>query len=269
VSDWDAIFGEAALGLDLAKADLARAGSGPAPARRSQRSSVPTQLDPQRDQPTEQAAASSAAAPAGPGARPLQAAGPSLKLVTRPAAPATNPEAIFRREALEFRVRGRDTRGSVVRLGAAWIRWAYRMMLVLVVAAALGMWVIRTDESTSGPAVIDGRTGTVAVLLPAVAGPDLASSHGLTVTLPGGRSVGISGLHAQLAGDTAIRKAGLAPLTQPAILVTGQLNPGAATALVAQDAHLRTRVSVVLRSESLAGILARQFHAMLGTGTTP
>jgi len=35
MSDWDAIFGEAALGLDLAKADLVRAGSGQAPARRS------------------------------------------------------------------------------------------------------------------------------------------------------------------------------------------------------------------------------------------
>jgi hypothetical protein len=268
MSDWDAIFGEAALGLDLAKADRARAGSGPAPARRSRRSSVPTQLDPRRDQPTEQAAASSAAAPAEPGARPRQAAGPSLKLVSRPAAPATNPEAIFRREALEFRARGRDTPGGVVRLGARWIHWAYRMMLVLVVVAVAGLWMIRTDESTSGAAVVNGRTGTVTVLLPAVAGPDLSSARGLTVTLPGGRSVRVTGLHAQLADGTAIRKAGLAPLAQPAILVTGQLNPGAA-ASVAQDAHLRTQASVVLRSESLADVLARQFGAMLGTGTAP
>ena len=130
------------------------------------------------------------------------------------------------------------------------------------------MWVIRTDESTSGPAVVDGRTGTVAVLLPAVAGPDLASSRGLTVTLPGGRSVRVTGLHAQLADDAAIRKAGLVPLAQPAILVTGQLDPGAA-ASVAQDAHLQTQASVVLRSESLADVLARQFGAMLGNGTAP
>jgi len=198
----------------------------------------------------------------------VQGAGPSLKLVSRPPAPTTNREAIFRREALEFRVRGRDTPGGVVRLGARWIHWAYRMTLVLVVVAVAGIWVIRTDESTSGPAVIDGRTGTVAVLLPAVAGRDLASSHGLTVTLPGGRSVGISGLHAQLADDTAIRGAGLTPLIQPAILVTGQLDPGAA-ALVAQDAHLQTQASAVLRSEPLADVLARQFSAMLGSGTAP
>ena len=268
MSDWDAIFGEAALGLDLAKPDLVPAGSGQAPARRSQRPSAQAPLDPPRDRPARPAAASSVAAPAGRGARPSQAAGPSLKLVSRPPAPATNPEAIFRREALEFRARGRDTPGGVVRLGSRWIHWAYRITLVLVVLAVAGMWVIRTDESTSGPAVIDGRTGTVTVLLPAVAGPDLARSRGLTITLPGGRPAGVSGLHAQLASASSIRRAGLVPPAQPAILVTGQLDPGAAAA-VPQDAHLQTRASVVLRSEPLADVLARQFGAMLGNGTAP
>ena len=267
MSDWDAIFGEAALGLDLAKPDLAPAGSAQAPARRSQRPAGQAPPDPPRDRPAGQAAASSAAAPAGRGARPAQAAGPSLKLVSRPPAPATNPEAIFRREALEFRARGRDTPGGVVRLGSRWIHWAYRITLVLVALAVAGMWMIRTSESTSGPAVIDGRTGTVTVLLPAVAGPDLARSRGLTVTLPGGPA-GVSGLHAQLASASSIRRAGLVPPAQPAILVTGQLDPGAAAA-IAQDTHLQTRASVVLRSEPLADVLARQFGAMLGTGAAP
>jgi len=268
MSDWDAIFGEAALGLDLAKADLVPARSGQAPARRGQRPSGQAQPGPHRDPPAGQAAASSAAAPAGRGARPVHDARPSLKLVNRPPAPATNPEAIFRREALEFRARGRDTPGGVVRLGSRWIHWAYRITLVLVVLAVAGMWVIRTSESTSGPAVIDGRTGTVTVLLPAAAGPDLARSRGLTVTLPGGRPAGVSGLHAQLASASSIRRAGLVPPAQPAILVTGQLDPGAAAA-VAQDAHLQTQASVVLRSEPLADVLARQFGAMLGTGAAP
>jgi hypothetical protein len=268
MSDWDAIFGEAALGLDPAKMDLVLAGSGQAPSRRSQRPSVQAQPGPHQDRPAGQAAASSAAPPAGRDARPSQAAGPSLKLVSRPPAPATNPEAIFRQEALEFRVRGRDTPGGVVRLGSRWIHWAYRMTLVLVLVAVAGMWVIRTGESTTGPAVIDGRTGTVAVLLPAVAGPDLGSSRGLTVTLPGGKPVRVSGLHAQLASASSIRRAGLVPPAQPAILVTGQLDPGAA-ASAAQDAHLQTQASVVLRSEPLADVLARQFGAMLGNGTAP
>jgi len=268
MSDWDAIFGEAALGLDLAKPDLVPAGSGQAPARRIQRPSAQDQPSPHRNRPAKQAAASSAAAPAGRGGRPVPAAGPSLKLVSRPPTPATNPEAIFRREALEFRVRGRDTQGGVVRLGSRWIHWAYRIMLVLVLAAVAGMWGIRTDESTSGPAVIDGRNGTVAVLLPAVAGPDLASSRRLTVTLPGGKSARVTGLHAQLASASSIRRAGLVPPAQPAILVTGQLDPGTA-ASVPQDAHLPAQASVVLRSEPLADVLARQFGAMLGNGTAP
>jgi hypothetical protein len=268
MSDWDAIFGEAALGLDPAKADLVLAGPGQAPARRSQRPSAQAEPGPRPARPAGQAAASSAAAPAGRDARPVQAAAPSLKLVSRPSAPATNPEAIFRREALEFRVRGRDTQGGVVRLGSRWIHWAYRMTLVLVLVAVAGMWVIRTDESTTGPAVVNGRTGTVAVLLPAAAGPDLASSRGLTVTLPGGKPVRVTGLHAQLASASSIRRAGLVPPAQPAILVTGQLDPGAATP-AAQDAHLQTQASVVLRSEPLADVLARQFGAMLGTGSAP
>ena len=267
MSDWDAIFGEAALGLDPAKADLVLAGPGQAPARRSQRPPAQAEPGPRPARPAGQAAASSAAAPAGRDARPSQAAGPSLKLVSRPSAPATNPEAIFRREALEFRVRGRDTQGGVVRLGSRWIHWAYRMTLVLVLVAVAGMWVIRADESTTGPAVINGRTGTVAVLLPAAAGPDLASSRGLTVTLPGGKPVRVTGLHAQLASASSIRRAGLVPPAQPAILVTGQLDPGAAPA--AQDAHLQTQATVVLRSEPLADVLARQFGAMLGTGSAP
>ena len=250
MSDWDAIFGEAALGLDLAKADRA-------------------QLDPQRPQPAESARASSAAPPSGPGTRPSQNARPSLKLARRPTAPTASREAIFRREALEFRVRGRDAPSGVVRLGARWIHWIYRTALVLVVLAVAGLWVVHTDESASGPAVVDGRTGTVTILLPAQVGLDLTGSQEFTVTLPGERSVKVSGLHAQLASDAAIRKAGLSPLAQSAILVTGQLNPGEVAASVARDVQLRTQASVVLRSESLADLVGRQFHAMISNGTSP
>jgi hypothetical protein len=243
MSDWDSIFGEAALGLDLAKADPDRAGCRQAPT-----------------------ATSSAATPVSLGTHPGQPARSSLKLASRPTAPTANREAIFRREALEFRVRGRRTPGGVVRLGARWIHWTYRMLCVLVLVAVAAMWVIHTDENASGPAIVDGRTGTVAFLLPVAVGPDLASSQKFTVALPGGGSVGIRGLQARLADDTTIRKAGLAPLSQPAILVTGRLTPGAGTAAVPRDAHVRTQASVVLRSESLADLLGRQFRAMFSNG---
>jgi hypothetical protein len=199
----------------------------------------------------------------------VQNARPSLKLASRPTAPTASREAIFRREALEFRIRGRDTPNGVVRLGSRWIHWTYRMALVFVVVAIVGLWVVHTDESATDPAVVDSRTGTVTFLLPAVVGQDLDGSQEFTVALPGGRSAEIRGLHGQLANDTAIRKAGLAPLAQPAILVTGQLAPGGAAALVAQDVRLRTQASVVLRSESLADLLGRQFRAMLTNGSSP
>lgn len=246
MSDWDSIFGEAALGLDLAKVDPARAGSRRAPT-----------------------ATSSAPVPAVPGTSPAQPARSSLKLASRPKAPTASRDAIFRKEALEFRVRGRSTPGGIVRLGARWIHWTYRVLAVLVLVAVAAMWIIHTDESASGPAIVDGRTGMVAFLLPAGVGPDLASSQKFTVTLPGGGSVGISDLRARLADAAAVRKARLVPLDQPAILVTGRLNPGAGAASVLGDAYVKTQASVMLRSESLAALLGRQFRAMFSYGSAP
>ena len=90
MSGWDTVFGEAALGLDLAKVDAVRDSLGHALASHGGRSSV---LTPPR---------------------------PALE---RPAAVRFDPDTIFRQEALEFRARGHDTHGGVVRLGSRWIRW--------------------------------------------------------------------------------------------------------------------------------------------------
>ena len=282
MSDWDTVFGEAALGLDLAKVDTVRDSIGHALASRGPRSSLLTRPAPPRQPPgpprqppgpprrrpaeltmSTPDAVIPDAVPAGLGAYP------ALQLASRPAAATIDPETIFRTEALVFRARGHDTHGGVVRLGSRWIRWGYRVTAAALAASIAGTLVIHTNESASGPAVVDGRTGTVAALLPAAAAPDLASSRGITVTLPGGRSVLISGPHAQLADGATIRRAGLVPPAQPAILVTGRLSSGASAGPAAQTAHLRTEVSVVLRSESLASVLARQFKSMLGQGTSP
>jgi hypothetical protein len=223
VNDWDAIIGEAALGLDLARVDSVR--DGPLLTLAGRASAVPVLTGP---------------------------------------APPDDPDVIFRAEALAFRSSGRDTPGGLVRLGSRWITWAYRVTLVLLAAAVASMWFIRTDESTSGPVALDGRTGLVAVLIPAGAGADLAAT-GITVVLPGGRSVRVTGLHAILADDAAIRDAGFTPLSQPAILVTGQFSPGPS----APQGPLRAQATIVLRSETVADVLARQFDAMLGQGTAP
>jgi hypothetical protein len=228
MSDWDLMLGEAALGRDLVPLDRLRSESaGRAPGLMLV------------DQPP---------------VRPVRLA-------------STSPEAIFRQEALEFRTQSNKAPGGVFRLGSRWLRWSYRATLLLVLAGVASTWVIRTAETTAGPALVDGPPGTVTALLPAVVAPDLARSPGLTVALPDGRSVRLSGLRMQLADAAAIRAAGLAPLSQPAILVTGRLVPGPAAASAEREPRLRAEVSAVLRSESLAQVLARQFGAMLGQGT--
>lgn len=239
VNDWDAIMGEAALGLDLARVDSLLNGLLTVP------DTVPDDLE--------------------TGPSPELPPSPSLKLAPRSPGPAFDPDAIFRDEALEFRARGRDVPGGLVRLGSHWLTWAYRVTLVLLAAAIASMWVIRTSESTAGPVAVDGRTGMVAALLPAAAGADLTGSSGFTLVLPGGRQLRVTGLHAVLADDAAIRDAGFQPLKQPAILVTGQFDQGA----VPGGAPLRTQATVVLRSETVADVLARQFGTMLGQGTAP
>jgi hypothetical protein len=263
MSDWDAIFGETALGLDPARVDLVpgEPGQKPDPVVPAAGGTCTSRA------PRAQAGQSDAAlSAASPRARSQRAGWPSLRLAGRPSAPTSDLNAIFRQEALEFQARGRDGSGGVVRLGARRIKWGYRITLLLVAAALASLWLIRTNESTSGPAVVDGRTGTVAALLPAVAGPELPTARGLIVTLPGGRSVQVSGLHEELAGDAAIRRAGLVPLAQPAILVTGRLS---LAGLATQDTHLRIQASMVLRTETLAGMLSRQFNTMLGGQVSP
>jgi hypothetical protein len=73
-------------------------------------------------------------------------------------------------------------------------------------------------------------------------------------------------LRARLADDGDARQAGLAPPAQPAILVTGRIDPGAPTG---PGTSRPAQVTVVLRTESLADVLARQFSAMLGRVTAP
>jgi hypothetical protein len=248
VSDWDAILGEAALGLDLARVDAPRNRPGLALAHRAV-----AVLDHKPE----------------PGTAPRPDAPPSLKLAGRPEPIAIDPDAIFREEALEFRARGRDAPGGVVRLGSNWLTWAYRATLLLLAAAIASMWVIRTSETTSGPVAVDGRTGLAAIVIPAAAGADLTGARRLAVVLPDGRSLQVTSLHAVVAGDTAIKARGFTPPKQPAILVTGRIGRGKAAAAALNTRPLRTQATVVLRSETVADVLARQFSAMLGEQAAP
>lgn len=182
----------------------------------------------------------------------------------------SSPETIFRQEALESWVRGRERAGGVVRLGSRWRTCLYRLTIVLVLAGILGLWLVRTDEQVTGPAVVDPRTGSVTVLLPAASAPDLARSRGLRVDISGdgAGAVPVLTVRAQQADDAAVRAAGLPPLSQPGILLTGRLRT-ARPASVAAGRTVPATASVVLRSERLLDLLDRQFGALLGHGKEP
>ena len=93
VNDWDAIMGEAALGLDLPRVDSLRNGPGLALVPRARQAAVLTVPDTVPD---------------------------DLETGPAPDLPPLDPGAIFRDEALEFRARGRDAPGGLVRLGSHW-----------------------------------------------------------------------------------------------------------------------------------------------------
>ncbi len=175
-------------------------------------------------------------------------------------------DTIFRQEALEFHVQGRDSASGVVRLGRRWITWSYRVALILMAATLVVTWAIRVEERASGRAVVDGRNGSVAVLLPAAVAADLPHSQGVTVTIPGqGRHpVPVTVVHAQLAEPADVKAAGLTPINQPGILLTGRLPEAALGHSSRQQERLGTEASVTLRSERIVDTLARQFQAMLG-----
>ena len=233
MSDWDSLLGDAALGRDLIPLDRVRGEGG----------------KPQ------------------PGQRP-----PGLMLLDQPRAKptqlaSTSSETIFRTEALEFRARGQAEAGGVVRLGARWIHWSYRLTLVLIAVAVASLWLVRTTETSSGPALIHGRAGTVTAVLPAAVSADLAQAHDFTVALPGGQQAQVSIMHAQLASSAAIGQAGFTAPSQPGILVTGRLAPGSAANSAERVPGVPSQATITLQRETLATVLARQFRSMLGQGT--
>ena len=179
----------------------------------------------------------------------------------------TGARAIFRREALEFRAGDRETGGGVVRLGAPWIRWCYRLTLALICAGLAVAGLARTAEYSYGRAAIEEPGGRFAALLPAAVLPDLAAARDLSVAWPGRglRPVHILRLKARLATRSAVRRAGLGPATQPSVLLTGRLAMTGVTGTAPAGRPFVTQVALVLRSRPVAAILAREFEVMLGT----
>jgi hypothetical protein len=177
-------------------------------------------------------------------------------------------EALFREEALEFRARARQTPGSVVRLGAPWLRWSYRLALLLVAVGIALAVVVRTTTTTTGAAVVDGRDGSFSALLPPAAAPQLRSAEAMRIELT---REGSPTLAATVTGARAVASStavpGLPRPEEPAILLRGLVAPAAhgETALP-RERRLRGRATVILRSERVGEVVLRQLRAMFARG---
>jgi len=208
---------------------------------------------------------------AGPSGRSARAApgpgrGTGGPAAGQPWAAAAGSRAIFRKEALEFHARGQEDKGGVVRLGAPWLRRAYRLTLVLVLGGAAAVALTPARQSSYGPAVVQSGSGRFAALFPAAVAPDLGSATGLSFALPGAglRPARVTAVHVRLASPQAAGRAGLPAPGQPSILVTGRL-----LAAIPAAGRLRTRAAVILPTRPLAAVLGGELKVMLGQGGRP
>jgi hypothetical protein len=179
----------------------------------------------------------------------------------------TGPETLFRREALEFRARNQAATVGVVRLGARWLRLSYGVTLLLVVLAVAVGFVVRTDETATGPAVVNTRTGTFAALLPAAISGDLPSARRLSlqVAASGTTLTAVRVTRAQPA-EAGTRQPGLPTPEAPAIVLSGRLTSPPVAPSAAARSRLPARAIVELRSERLVDVVVRELSTMVGRG---
>jgi hypothetical protein len=179
----------------------------------------------------------------------------------------TPPSGLFRQEALEFHT-GQQPPDGVLRVDPPWTRWAYWLVLTLLVAGVIVTTTAHTSETTSGPALIDVQERTFVALVPAAASPEL--QPGQTVRLdvqgPEGPPLAARALKAEVADQAAIRRAGFPSSPQPAVLVTGVLGPHADVEGLPSSPRQEGRAVVVLRSQRILDLLLRQLQGTLGKG---
>jgi len=165
---------------------------------------------------------------------------------------------LFRREALEYHLRPPES-GGVLRVGAPWLRWLYWLVLAMVGVGLVLSLVVRVDRTTSGPALVDPQQGTFVAVLPAA---EVRDDHLVRLELdgPGERTVAASVAEVRAADDVAVRRAGFGSFPQPAVLLTGGLEPDDATLVETGSSPRRTgRAVVVVGSEQAFSLLLGGF----------
>jgi hypothetical protein len=176
----------------------------------------------------------------------------------------TERPSLFRQEALEFQ--SRQPQGGVLRIDPPWTRWAYWIVLALVVAGVVVSATARTSETTSGPALINVQARSFVALVPDAAAPDLRPGLLVRLHVDGSdrRALPARVLKAGVADQAGVRRAGFASYSQPAMLVTGILEPRADVTSLPASPPREGRAVVVLGSRTILNLFARQLRGTLG-----
>ena len=179
----------------------------------------------------------------------------------------TPPSGLFRQEAVEFHT-GQQRPDGVLRIDPRWTRWTYWLVLALLVAGVIVTATAHTSETTSGPALIDARERTFVALVPGAASPDLQPGQTVRLDVQGleGPPVAARAFKAEVADQAAVRRAGFASSSQPAVLVTGVLGPRADVGALPSSPRHEGRAVVVLHSQRILDLLLRQLQGTLGKG---
>jgi hypothetical protein len=178
----------------------------------------------------------------------------------------TQPPSLFRREALEFQAS--QPQGGILRIDPRWTRWAYWLVLALLVAGVVVTAAAHTSETTSGPALIDLEERSFVALVPGAASPDLQPGQTVHLDVQGVEAPPLAArvLKAEVADQAAIRRVGFPSSSQPAVLVTGVLGPHADVGVLPSSPRQGGRAVVVLRSQRILDLFLRQLQGTLGKG---
>ena len=128
----------------------------------------------------------------------------------------TPPSGLFRQEALEFHT-GQQRPDGVLRVDPRWTRWAYWLVLALLVAGVIVTATAHTSETTSGPALIDVQERTFVALVPGAASPDLQPGQTVRLDVQGleGPPLAARTVKTEVADQTGIRRAGFPSSSEP------------------------------------------------------
>ena len=164
----------------------------------------------------------------------------------------TSPLGLFRREALEFHT-GQQRPDGVLRVDASWTRWAYWLVLALLVAGVTVTATAHISETTSGPALIDVQERSFVALVPGAAAPDLQPGQTVRLDGPGlgGPPLSARVLKAEVADQAAIRQAGFPSSSQPAVLVKGVLERHDGVTALSSPPRRDAWAVVILRSQTI------------------